>query len=302
MSKHKPRKDVYAEVTASIVSDLEQGVAPWAKPWKVDYPGMPVHRNAHTKAAYRGVNQLLLAAAGDDYETPLWVTYRQAKELGGHVKKGEKSPGFIVFWKSIKVKDRQSEEEKTKTIPFARYTSVFNIEQTTVEREKYEKLLPKPRPASELNNHERIAEIEEFLAKTGATFNEGGDKALYRPSADSIRVPRLEKFDDIGSYYATVFHELVHWTSHEKRCDRKLGSRFGDDAYAAEELVAELGAAFLCAAHGIPGKLQHAGYIDHWLKILKGDEKAIFTASNKAQAAVDFLMEAAAAEPVAEAA
>ena len=294
----RPRKDIYDEVTAAIIADLEKGVAPWAMPWKTDGMPMQLHANGKTKNAYRGVNQILLhiAAMKGDYQLPVWVTYNQAQDMGGHVKADEKSAGYIVFWRSISVKDRDAEGDKTKTIPFAKYSAVFNIEQTTVEREKYEALLPKPRTPLELQSHTRIDDIEAFIASTGATFDEGGDRAYFRPTSDNIRVPELGKFSSVGDYYATIFHEMVHWTSAEKRCDRKLGARFGDDAYAAEELVAELGAAFLCAAQGIPGKLQHAEYIGHWLKVLKGDDHAIFTATNRAQAAVDFLMEAAATE------
>jgi antirestriction protein ArdC len=286
--------------TAAIIADLEEGVAPWSKPWKTDGSGMmQIHLNGHRKEPYRGVNQVLLhiAAAKHDYQLPVWVTFKQAQEMGGTVNKGEKSPGYVVFWKRINVKDRDATEEgKTKSIPFASYSAVFNIEQTSVPREKYEALLPKPRTVIELQSHDRIADIEEFIAATGATFSEGGDRAYFHPTSDSIRVPEMGKFESAADYYSTVFHELIHWTSHESRCDRKLGGRFGDDAYAAEELVAEMGAAFMCAAHGLPGKLQHAEYIGHWIKVLKGDDRAIFTATNRAQAAVDYLLGTEAAE------
>jgi len=279
--------DIYEKVTATIIAQLEKGVAPWAKPWTGNGGnGLGAPKNAVSGRPYSGVNQLVLWCS--DYATPLWLTFKQAKDLGGCVNKGEKGT-TIVFWKFLK----KEEDGKKVTIPFARAYVVFNVEQTSVAREKYAKHLPPPPPANDNGDsgNERRDDCEAFIKGTGAKFSEGGDRACYSPNGDWVKVPAFDQFKTSEDYYATSFHELVHWTGHNDRCKRHFGERFGSDAYAAEELVAELGAAFLCAEHELQAQLQHAEYVDHWLKVLKGDNKAIFTAASKARQAVQYLNE-----------
>lgn len=295
-----PNRDVYTEVTDRIVAELEAGVAPWAKPWDTSgAAGWMAAMNAHTKKLYRGVNQIILGMAMEAFgwRAPLWVTYKQAQEMGGSVIKGERSRASVVFW-TVREKDAPTADDPNHKdqIPFVRYSAVFNIEQTTVPREKYEALIPKPllETPELLDESERIEVLERFVANTGASIIEAGHRAAYSPSADMIRMPSFGTFKSAGEYYATLLHELIHWTGGTTRLDRSFGNRFGDDAYAVEELTAELGAAFLCAVLGVPGRLQHSEYLASWLKVLKADNKAIFKAATAAQAAADYILECSA--------
>jgi antirestriction protein ArdC len=298
------KRDVYQDVTDRIVKSLENGVAPWVKPWKSDGRSAGVHRNALTRRPYHGINVCLLTLEQmcKGYESGEWVTYRQAKELGGHVRKGEKATP-IVLWKKYEknATDEQGRplfnedgERVKKTLLFARMFSVFNVEQCdglTAEQ-------PTERPKGFVG----YEGIDAAIANIGATIDHGGDRAYYSPSADRIRLPRPAQFADAASYYATAAHELTHWTGHASRLARDLSGRFGDESYAAEELIAEMGAAFTCATLGIAGHLQHAEYIGSWIKVLKNDKRAIFTAASKAQEAADFLLARALREEVREAA
>jgi antirestriction protein ArdC len=303
-SSRKPKVDVYEAVTNAIVEALESGdVGSWTKPWTTG----GLHRSASTGREYRGVNQLvtMFSAFAQGFTSNLWLTFNQASKLVGEGEKvlkgerGEQKGTKVVFWKfgDKEVKDANGKPVRNsdgtvrteRVLLFASHYTVFNVEQTNVPVEKYAKHLPAT------NDVEANEACEAFVAGTGATFVPGGDRAFYSPMADHIGLPPRERFDDAASYYATAFHELTHWTGHESRCDRKLDNRFGDDAYAAEELVAELGSAFLSAEHGLEGKLQHPEYLSHWLKVLKADNKAIFTAASKAQEAADYLKKTVAA-------
>ena len=274
-----PKRDFMQDVTDRIIADLEAGVAPWVKPWKGNAgfagEGFPV--NHITGKSYRGINTMLLWMASPSGR---WLTYKQAKDIGGNVKKGEKGTQ-IVFWKKLAVKDKDNEQngDKTKFIPFMRSYTVFSIEQC----EGIE--------APEVNNTDpvevKIDKAEELLKQ--ATVHHGGDRAFYSPSHDSITLPAQAAFKSTEDYYATALHELTHWTSHKDRCNRDVKNGFGSQAYAREELVAEIGAAFQCAHLGIEGKLQHSSYIASWLEVLKKDKKAIFTAAGQAQKAFDFI-------------
>lgn len=281
-------RDIYQEVTNTIIAELEQGAAPWVKPWKAgscSAGAMPY--NAATGKRYRGVNIPLLMAVAARYDAPAFVTFKQALELGGHVRKGERGT-TVVFWKFLQVTkagdtSAPDVDAAPELVPMARAYTVFNIAQCdglqlrTVEA-------PKP-----INAGARSAELELAIANTGAAIAHGGDSAFYRSATDSIQLPNFEQFRDASNYYATAFHELAHWSGHESRLARKLGNRFGSDAYAAEELIAELTAAFLCAEHGVAGELRHAGYLASWLKVLRNDKRAIFTAASKAQQSADYL-------------
>lgn len=280
--KAKVQKDVYQEVTNTIIAELEKGTAPWVRPWN---SGNAYPHNAATGRAYNGINVLLLwiATTNNSYSSHGWVTFKQAKDLGGHVRKGEHGER-IVFWKFLEKKEKDSVtgKETKKTIPMAKLYTVFNVEQCEGLK------LPK-RETVELNDHERHEAAEALIAASNAVVKHGGDKACYIPAKDEINMPELGLFKNAESYYATHLHELTHWTGHKTRCDRDLKGRFGTESYAAEELVAELGAAFLCSELGIQGELRHASYIKSWLRVLKQDKRAIFTASSLATKAAEFL-------------
>jgi antirestriction protein ArdC len=216
------------------------------------------------------------------YSVPSWGTYDQWQKLGGNVRKGEKA-AKIVFFSSAKDKKAESAGED-KFYQFARAYCVFNVAQV----DGIDIIASEDTPVSD---NQKIEACENRIIATEAKYSIGGDTACYIPSIDSIKMPALNTFQSAEHYYATFFHELTHWTSDKTRCDRDLSKgRFGNADYAFEELVAELGAAFLCQQHGIAGDLRHAGYIDHWLKCLKADSRAIFKASALAQQAADFLL------------
>ncbi|MCG7400250.1 ArdC family protein [Caballeronia zhejiangensis] len=181
-------------------------------------------------------------------------------------------------------------EEGERQIAFMKGYTVFNVDQIENLPSEYQ-TQPEPEHLPAAKPLQLIQYVEEFFAKTGATIRHGGNRAYYAPSLDLVQLPLPESFNDAESYESTKAHELCHWTSHETRCDRQLGKRFGDEAYAAEELIAEMGAAFLCAQLGITPEIRddHASYLDHWLKVLKADKKAIFTAASQAQKACDYL-------------
>jgi antirestriction protein ArdC len=282
------RFDIHQHITDQIIAAIESGAGEFRLPWHRSAGNIMRPVNIASKNAYRGVNILTLWATADEkgYSSGTWGTFKQWSEAGAQVRKGEKA-AYIVFYKEISVGSDQGDEAETRL--FARATPVFAAEQVdgfaapVIET-----------PATVIPP---IEQAEAFVAKTGASITHGGSRAFYRPSTDSIQLPPREAF--IGSptstaaeaYYSTLLHELTHYTSHESRCNRQLGKRFGDDAYAMEELVAELGAAFLCADLGISDtpRPDHAQYLDHWLTVMKADKKAIFTAASKASEAVTFL-------------
>lgn len=283
------RTDRYQQVTDRIVAALEKGVAPWVRPWNA---GVGLPHNGKSGHVYKGINTWL--CWGADFADSRWFTYKQVTEYGkSHVKKGEKGTP-IVKWLFKKVEDGTDATGNVayKTVPILLAYVVFNYEQ--VEWDAYHK--PKePEARSDFDPNAACAEAATLLTKAGLELHHGGERACYILKLDQVNLPRPETFDDAGAYWATALHEATHWTGHESRCDRKLTSRFGTEAYAAEELVAELGAAFLCADLGVQGKLQHPQYIANWLKVLGGDKYAIFTAARLAREAVAFLREEGAA-------
>lgn len=281
--------DVYTRVTSKIVEALESGVRPWVKPWNAsnaeDRIALPLRHNGEP---YRGINILLLwgETIANGYRSNRWMTYKQAMELGAHVRKGEH--GALVVYANTIQKTEHGEDgaEIERNIPFMKGYTVFNVEQIDGLPETYNAV-----DGSAARPMQLIDRAEAFFASTGAAFRHGGNRAFYAPAQDFIQLPPAEAFRDAESYAATKAHELTHWTAHPTRLDRVLGKRFGDDAYAAEELVAELGAAFLCSSLGITADVRedHAAYIDSWLGVLHADKKAIFTAAAHAQRAVDYL-------------
>jgi antirestriction protein ArdC len=283
------RSDVYEAVTNRVIAAIEEGAGQWQMPWHRSGVSRPL--NALTKKPYRGVNVVALWAAADacGYVSGFWATYRQWRELEAQVRKGEHA-SLIVFWKELEreVEDEETGERQGKKTFFARASWVFNADQVDGWA---------PPAAPERNLVEAVDQAEAFTAAIRADVRHGGDRAYYRRSDDHVQMPERERF--IGSatstptetYYATLLHELTHWTGHESRLDRDLSGRFGNEACAMEELVAELGAAFLCADLSITNtpRPDHAAYIANWLEVLKRDKRAIFTAARKAAQATDYL-------------
>ena len=290
-NEHAERKDVYSRVTDRIIADLEQGVRPWMKPWNAEHAAGRITRPLrHNGQPYNGINVLMLWSAAVDrgYAAPIWMTYKQAAEMGAHVRKGEKGE-LVVYANTITRKETDAEtgEDAERTIPFLKGYTVFNAEQIDGLPERFTALAePTLDPVA------RIERAESFFAATKADIRHGGNMACYAIGLDRIQMPPFVAFRDAESYYATLAHESVHWTRHPSRLDRDLGRKaFGDAGYAREELVAELGSAFLAADLGLTlePRDDHASYIGHWLAVLKEDKRAIFQAAAHAQRAADFL-------------
>jgi len=279
------KRDVFQKVTDQIVKAIEDGAGSYRMPWRTSggFPSSPI--NAVTKRPYRGINILVLWALAQEksYKSGTWATYKQWQELGAQVRKGEKSAN-VVFWKFFEKKqDSEGVESPTsKRIPMARDYWVFNSDQV----EGYRKLEEIP-----FSKEERIEQAEEFFRAVGVEITDGGNGAFYRPADDAVFMPPFSAFKEALFYYSVLSHETTHWTGAPHRLNRDMSHRFGTEGYAMEELVAELGAAFLCAELGLPSdpRKDHAPYISSWLKALKNDKRAIFTAAAKAQEAVDFL-------------
>ena len=270
---------VYESITNKIIAELEKGAAPWVKPWRAD---STADHNLVSKKPYSGINRLILGMSGIGYTSNTWATYKQISEAGGHVRKGEKGT-HIVFFKPV-TKETRTATGETELESFAVIKSycVFNLDQCDGLE------LPTPTPVA--TEFDPIPAVEDRIIKTGAIIGHGGDAAFYMPSQDRIQMPNKSAFNTPANYYATILHELVHWSGADHRLARDLSKgRFGNPAYAFEELVAELGASFLCQDHGIDGDLRHAGYIGNWLQALRNDKTAIFKAAALAQKAADYI-------------
>ena len=286
-------RDLYIEITDKIVAQLESGTVPWVRPWAAGQNGGLLPFNYASKKPYRGINIPLLWA--NVYPTNGWLTFKQAQDLGAHVRKGERG-SMIVFYKPFQVEDRNAGtgESKVRFIPLLRHFTVFNVAQIDG--------LPESNSAPIVAPESNYPMAESLL--TQASIRHGGDRAFYAPSIDAIQLPFKAQFNSEADYYATALHELTHWTGASSRLAREYGKRFGDQAYAREELVAEMGAAFLCAACEIPYQLQHASYIQSWINVLKADKRAVVMAAGAAQKAADLargINPAAAADDVAAA-
>lgn len=280
--------DVYEEITNKIVRAIEAGADDFKMPWHTE-GGSALPVNAVTGKPYRGVNTIALWADAleKNFSTGTWATYQQWQSIGAQVRKGERS-SVIVFWKFIDAKTDEEQPEGAKDggvddrRMFARAYRVFNADQV----DGYT-----PPALPETSTAERDERAEAFFASLGAEIRHGGNQAFYSPGKDAIAMPPFEVFRDAGAYYATLGHEVTHWTGAKHRLDRDMSGRFGDQAYAMEEMVAELGAAYLCADLGLESEPRpdHAAYIANWLQVLKSDNRAIFTAASKAQTAADYV-------------
>lgn len=285
------KRDLYAEITAAIVAQLEQGVRPWLKPWSAETLGGSVSLPLrHNGIPYKGINivALWMQALAKGYASPRWMTFKQALDLGGCVRKGEKGT-LTVYADSLTrtETDSVSGEDIERRISYLKGYTVFNVEQIDGLPGTYY-----VKPLQRTEAKPRLEHAEAYFAATGARILHGGVQAYYAHGSDHIQLPPFEAFRDPEAYYATLAHEATHWTKHETRLARDFGrKRWGDEGYAVEELVAELGSAFLCAdlALALDPREDHASYLSHWLSVLKADARAIFTAASHAQRAADFL-------------
>ena len=292
--------DVYERVTAAIVAALEAGTPPWTRPWNAAGPVSRPLR--HDGTPYRGVNVLMLwrAAMENGDAAPYWMTYRQAQALGGQVRQGEHG-ALVVYANAIKKTetDPATGEEVETEIPFMKGYTVFNAEQIDGLPARFHATATAPVQSDAA----RSARLDAFFAATGADVRYGGHRAFYAIDEDRIQMPPFETFHSPDAFYGTLAHECVHWAGHSSRLNRDLGRKqWGDAGYAMEELVAEIGSAFVCAELGLTPDVRddHAAYIADWLRVLADDKKAIFTAAGHAQKAADFLLARAEARAVPE--
>ena len=270
--------DIYAEITSRIITEMENGVIPWQKPWVAS--GSCI--SYATGKAYSLLNQMLLGRPGE------YATFKQVQQAGGYVRKGAKAQ-MVVFWKWIEQEDEETGEKKE--IPFLRYYNVFHIDQCEGLKAKHSK--PLPNTANANQTAERI--ICDYLKASGVKMeHQEGDRAFYRPSTDSITLPHMAQFSATAEYYSTAFHELTHSTGHAKRLNRLDSTAyFGSEAYSKEELIAEIGASALVNVAGLETAKSFrnsTAYIQNWLQVLKGDKRFIVSASGKAEKAVGLIL------------
>jgi antirestriction protein ArdC len=294
--------DLFEKITSQIVATIESGnEGRWTKPWTTVIGASGLGINAQTQKAYQGFNQfvLMVETAVENYEQNVWATYKQFQALGGQVRKGEKGTQLVKWGKTFTCEncDHRSSKFECKRpghVPsafvWASAFTVFNVAQ----QDGFEL------PVIDLGTGpERIANVEAFIEATGAVIEHKlSNDAFFSPALDTITLPLPEQFDTVEGYYGTALHELTHWAGHKTRLDRQSGKVFGDQAYAAEELVAELGATFLAARFGIeiePAE-EHVAYLAGWLKSLKADGKALYRAAKAAQDSTEYLLGLAAGE------
>lgn len=297
--QRQTRESLYQEVTDRIVADLERGHVPWVRPWGKNPASVGLPCNATSGRPYSGINILILwdAVLAEGWPTQRWLTFRQAQDLGGTVRKGAR--GTTVFYAAKFVPKRRDAEarpenegtdgspkhpDQSRAVPFLKRFTVFNIAQCEGLPDE---LQANPAATSE---GRRLADADALISATGVDLRMGGQDAFYSPSGDYIVVPPLAAFGQALDYYRTCLHELGHWTGHPARLARDLSGRFGSPAYAREELVAEMASAFVCAALGIEPTVRHADYLASWLDVLRTDNRAIFRAASAASKAADFLL------------
>jgi antirestriction protein ArdC len=288
------KPSIYQIVTDRIIASLKAGVIPWEKPWQTPrFSGGPFPRNFRTGKPYRGINIMLLWSC--DYSSPFWLTFNQAKELNGSVRKGEKGTQ-IVFYKQLRDRQTTDDEQTTdedRRAPFVlTYHTVFNVEQCDGLRLP---AIEQPTQPNEVEVNETCEAIVSGWSNRPSLqlTSETQYRAYYRPSTDSVHMPVRARFVDAPHYYSTLFHELIHSTGHETRLKRTFGAHFGDELYSKEELVAEVGAAFLCAIAGIANENTErntTAYIQNWVSKLQEDNRLIVHASANAQRAVDSIL------------
>jgi antirestriction protein ArdC len=283
------RQSLYTEVTSRIIAEMEEGRLPWVQPWDRAACGCTMPQNAGTARKYSGINVLILWAEGvaKGYASQRWLTYRQAEAAGGNIRRGEK--GTVVcyadrFTPKAEAEAARGDDREARQVAFLKRFVVFNVDQCEGLPDIYAAPIVSPDPVL------AIAEADALISASGARFQIGGGEAFYSPSHDSVAVPPQAAFHEPINWYRTALHELGHWTGHSSRLDRDQKGGFGSEAYAKEELVAEMVAAFTCASLGIAPTVRHSDYIASWLSVLRGDEKAIFRAASQASRASDYLL------------
>lgn len=285
------RPNLYDEITATIVAELEAGRLPWVQPWGTSGVAAPLSmpRNAATGRGYSGINVLILwgAVVARGYSSQNWLTFRQALGLGGNVRKGER--GTTVVYADRFVPDDEKRRardagEDAQAIPFLKRFTLFSADQC---ENLPEDLVTAPPPVPE---GLILPEVEALIRASGADLRLGGERAFYAPGLDYIQVPRPEAYFEPINWHRTALHELGHWSGHGSRLVRDLSHGFGSKGYAREELVAEMCAAFCCATLGIVPTVRHADYIGSWLEVLREDAKAVVRAASAASKAADYLL------------
>lgn len=278
----KTKTDIYQTVTDSIITALEAGVKPWACPWQrvAGMSGLP--SNYATGAAYSGMNIMLLwcSALEQGFSDSRWMTYKQAQAAGGQVRRGEHGT-TAIFYTTL---EKENDAGDTEHIPMLKTFTVFNVEQIDDLSLTAETVVPEV-------TFDPLPQAEKLFRSSGAKIIEKGQNAFFSPSNDEVWLPERHLFSDAANFYATGLHELVHWSGGKSRLNREMKGRFGSEVYAFEELIAELGSAFLMADLGIDGEVQHESYIASWLKALKNDKRYIFKAASAASKAHRYLME-----------
>jgi antirestriction protein ArdC len=283
------RASLYQEVTDRVIGELEQGRVPWVQPWDGAGTGLGLPKNAATGRRYSGVNILILWGAVIDraFAGQSWLTFRQALDMGGNVRKGERGTTVCYADRFIPQTEReraQREGDDPGSVPFLKRFTVFNVEQCDGLPERvFARVAPLPEPQVE-------PRAEALIEATGAHVIVRGDTAFYSPSLDFIQVPPQPAFFQQIDYYRTCFHELGHWTGHPSRLNRDQSGRYRSHPYAREELVAEMTSAFICADLSIVPTVRHADYLGSWLEVLREDNRAIFRAASQASKAADFIL------------
>ncbi len=277
-------KDTYQRITDTIIQQLEAGTKPWIRPWRgnVRRSATPLRASGE---AYRGINVVMLWLSGQlaGYDENTWMTYRQAQELGAQVRKGEQGT-LVVKYGTFTPKDQEADD---RAVPYLKGYAVFNVEQIDNLPDRFKS----PADDVPMDAVPVLENVESFIDRTGAKITYGGKQACYRPGLDDILIPDRGRFLSEIHLYSTVLHEISHWSGAKARLGRDLSGRFGSEAYAMEELVAEISAAFVCADLGIEHDPRDntATYVENWLKVLKQDSRAVITAAAKAQAVADYL-------------
>jgi len=280
--------DIYSEITDKIIAQIEAGILPWVQPW-AGSSALSLPKNASTAKSYSGVNILLLwdALFTRGYDRNQWLTFKQAIAIGGAVRKGEKGTTAVYADSFVPKKEQEAASQgdgEPRRVAFLKRFTLFNIAQCDgLPAELFA-------PIAAVSETNPIPAAETLLASSGATIQRGGERAYYNTVEDFIRIPEQSSFFEPINFYRTALHELTHWAGHKSRLARDFSGRFGNEAYAREELVAELGSAFLCASLGIVPTVRHADYIGNWLTILKNDSRAIVSAASHASKASDFLL------------
>jgi len=283
------RADVYERVTAAIIAQLEKGTRPWMQPWGAGQS--PVRPLRHNGVAYRGINTVLLwmTVAERGFQSPYWMTYSQAQELGAQVKKSEKA-SLVVYAGAIEKEEGDAEgEDKTRRIPFMKGYSVFCADQIEGLPDHF---YGKRDAGNATVSKDRIERADRFFSNLRADIREGGNKAFYSPTGDFIQMPHFDAFVSAEAHATTLAHEAIHWTKAKARLDRDFGRKsWGDEGYAHEELVAELGSVFFAADLNlsIEPRDDHAAYIKSWLTVLQNNKRAILQAASFAEKAVTYL-------------